>query len=223
MARLEVEADAEREAAGGAGLHVARLVGRARDGVEVVDGAVGVLDGVLAEAVVVEAGADVVAEVGAEADGEGEGAAGLIGQLGVVGLVDGEGAFLGDEEEVGAQAEFDIGGDVVPEFVVEVADAHLDGDVEVGGGAFGAGLGVVLAEVGADGVPVEVGLEEGGDHAYPNVEAVAAAIAAAEADAGVLADLGVAEGHVATCDGVEVVGGDVGGEAAGGEVAVEED
>ena len=145
-----MEADAEGEAAGGAGLHVAGLVGRACDGVEVIDGAVGVLDGVLAEAVVVEAGADVFAKVGTEADGEREGAAGFVGQFAIFHLVDGEGAFLGDEHEVGTESELSVWGDVVPEFVVEVAYAHLDGNVEVGGGAFGASLGVVFAEAGAD-------------------------------------------------------------------------
>ena len=176
----------------------------------------GVVDGVFAHAVVVDAHADVAAEVGTGAEHPRHGEAGVIGIVVDAVVLRSGFAFGGNPQHVSAHAEFGIGGDVVPQLVVEVADTGHEGDVEVGGG------GEVLVEVfvvprAADGVPKHIDLDEGSDLADSDVEAVAGAIAEAEADGGVFAHFFIGEG-----DG-GVVAGDVLAEVAGGQVGVEED
>ena len=155
------------------------------------------------------------AKVSTEAEHPGEGGVRFVGV--VEGAAGGASAFTfaGNHHQVGADTEFTIGGDVVPKFVIEVADTGHDGDVEVGGGCV-VGVHVLVAPGAANHVPEEVGLSEGGNHAHSHVEAVAGAIAGAESEGGILAHLLVAEGY-------GVVGVDAAGKAAGGKVAIEED
>ena len=217
---LEVEADAEGNAADIAFLAHHAAEGLAGDhlsgGVSVlVEGLLRVVDGVGTKTIVVEAGADMAAEVGAEAEHPGEGDVGFVGVVECAAGGAGAFAFAGDHHHVGADAEFTIGGDVVPEFVVEVADTGHDGDVEVGGGGVVV-VHVLVAPGAADHIPEEVGLSEGGHHAHAHVEAVAGAIAGAESEGGIIAPLLVTEGY-------GVVGVDSAGKVARGQVAIEED
>ena len=161
MVGLEVEAEAQGDGANGAFLALHAVDGLVVEhlssgGGVLVEGLLGVVDGVGAHAVVVDTGAEVASEVGAEAEHPREGGAGLIGEVEEAVVVEGL-AFAGDEHHVGTDTELTIGGDVVPELVVEVADTGHDGDVEVGRG------GVVVVHVfvtpgAADHVPEEVGL-----------------------------------------------------------------
>ena len=90
-----------------------------------------------------------MAEVGTGANHPGEGEGALVGEALVAAAL----AFGGDPEEVGADAELAIGGDVVPgELVVDVGDTAHQGDVEVGGGAV-VGVVVFVAPSAGDGVP----------------------------------------------------------------------
>ena len=194
---LEVEADAEGEAAyaaaSGVGQEVVALAGERNVRQAFVNGLFGVVDGVLTKTIVVESGADMAAEVGAKAEREGHCEAGVVGIFGGVDGAAGQGGpmagtFAGDEHAIDADAELSVGGDVVPELIIEVRDTKLHRDVDVSRCGVGTCGAVLIAQATADGVPEKVGLDEGSHHTISNVEAVADTVAEAEADAGVLAD-----------------------------------
>ena len=100
---LEVEADAESELSDGAGGDSACVDNGFHGFIKGLVGLVGIADDVLAEAVVIDTGADVAAEIGTEADHPGEGYGGLVG-IGV-GLIGNGYLLAADKEEVAADSE----------------------------------------------------------------------------------------------------------------------
>ena len=77
------------------------------------------------------------------------------------------------------------------------------------------GIAVLVAPGAADGVPQEVGVEEGGHLAHSDIEAVAQPVAEAEAQRSILTNLGIGERDSATPG--------LGSELGSGNVTVQKD
>lgn len=196
-----MESDAQREHTDAACLRVGCSgVGGGKS--DIIRAIAVVFDGVLAIAVVVEAGADVLAEIAAYSKLKGHIGGRLVFELeaifirgdiaGVAGIANFGGndlaTLFGDEEEVGTDTELSERSEDVGQLIA-VVDTHKERNIEVVGGLAVTSVHILVAHIAADAVPLEIAVQIRRNLAESNVETIGNAIAKTEAEDSVLAGI----------------------------------
>ncbi len=189
---LEMETDAKGDFADAATLTLVqeRICCGMGIGIEVVvNGLVGIVDIMLAEAIVINTGAYMLTKIGTEADHPCQFGSGFIGVM----FVAFTSTFRGDEEEISTKAKLCIRRDVIPQLVIEITDTGKQGYVEITGGAV-LMTGKLFFPISIYSVPKNINLCKRSDLAKANIEAITGAVSETEAYDGFFAHILHAEG-----------------------------
>jgi len=171
-------------------------------------------DDMLAQSVVMEAGADMTAEIATETQLPGEGVLDAVNELGLVG------ALAADEEEIGTQTELGKRLEDVGELVT-VVDTDEERNVEILGSLGRSGtLSKSVTIVSLDLVPLKISVYEGGYLAKADIEMVAGTCSNTEAGSSGGADVVLGKQG---CRGKCIIAGKVGltAKLCSGETAIE--